>query len=144
MCKNVAVDVKIDNEIIETLIDVDLAQNIHKFVFAKQELDSWTKMVKELKSNIALKAKDILKDKDKASLTFLNEDKAVKVSFSWELSIDNIDLLSEILGNRFNDLVTTKTAYTPTAKLKEESYKNLEIAKCLNEKEKAPNVTVVK
>lgn len=90
------------------------------------------------------KAKDILKDKDKASLTFLNEDKAVKVSFSWDININDEATLTELLGDRFDDLVTTKIAYTPTAKLKEMSLQDDGIKQCLSIKEKQPQVSIVK
>ena len=49
-----------------------------------------------------------------------------------------------INNDRFDDLVTTKVSYTPTAKLKEMSLQDDGLKKCLTVKEKAPTVTIVK
>ena len=60
------------------------------------------------------------------------------------INISDEVTLTELLGDRFDDLVTTKVSYSPTQKLKEMSLQDDGLKKCLTVKEKAPTVTIVK
>ena len=66
------------------------------------------------------------------------------MAFGWDINISDEATLTELLGDRFDDLVTTKVSYTPTSKLKEMSLQDDGLKKCLTVKEKAPAVTIVK
>jgi bifunctional DNA-binding transcriptional regulator/antitoxin component of YhaV-PrlF toxin-antitoxin module len=89
-------------------------------------------------------AREVLGDGDTQTLTFCVDDDKVKIGFAYDVKVKDIDTLKEVLGERFDDLVTVKTDYKPDTKLKEMALDDDGLKECLSVKEKAPSVAVVK
>ncbi len=138
------VDIKIGKSIAKNIEDKSLLEAIKSFVETKKELDLQTGKLKTIKDELCLKAKEILKDVDETGVTLIAGDNSVKVAFGWDINISDEATLTELLGDRFDDLVITKVSYTPTSKLKEMSLQDDGLKKCLTVKEKAPTVTIAK
>ena len=138
------IEIKIGKKVVDTKKDKALLESIKSFIETKKELDLQTGKLKTIKDEICSKAKEILKDVDETGVTLIAGDDSVKVAFGWDINISDEATLTELLGDRFDDLVTTKVSYTPTAKLKEMSLQDDGLKKCLTVKEKAPTVTIVK
>ncbi len=138
------IDIKIGRKIVRTLKDKELAEKILEFESYKGVIDEYSKLLKDLKETISLKAKDLLKDKNEATLTFIVKDTCVKVTFGWNTSISDEKKLKEILADRFDDLVVTKVSYALSERLKEMSLDDDGIKECISVKEKAPAVTLAK
>lgn len=138
------IDIKIGKNVVGNRKDKGLQEAISSFVELKKEIDLQNENLKAVKEVIVAKAKEILKDVDETGVTLIAGDESVKVAFGWDINISDEATLTELLGDRFDDLVTTKVSYTPTAKLKEMSLQDDGLKKCLTVKEKAPTVTIVK
>jgi len=124
--------------------DKKLKTAISSFIKAKKEWDLQNIALKTIKDEIIVKAKELLEDEKETTITFSCNENSVKVVFAWDINITNQNLLFEVLGTRFDDLVNTKISYIPTAKLKEMSLGDEALAECLSLKEKAPAVSVIK
>ena len=144
MSANTTVDIKIGKKVVESKIDAKLEEAIRNFVEIKKEIDLNNELLKAIKEDIVKEAKEVLKSVDETGVTFITGDDSVKVAFGWDISVSDEATLAELLGDRFDDLVTTKVSYTPTAKLKEMSLQDDGLKQCLNVKEKAPTVTIGK
>lgn len=138
------IDIKIGKNVVGNRKDKGLQEAISSFVELKKEIDLQNENLKAVKEVIVAKAKEILKDVDETGVTLIAGDESVKVAFGWDINISDEATLTELLGDRFDDLVTTKVSYTPTAKLKEMSLQDDGLKKCLTVKEKAPTVTIGK
>ena len=138
------IDIKIGKNVVGNRKDKGLREAISSFVELKKEIDLQNENLKAVKEVLVAKAKEILKDVDETGVTLIDGDNSVKVAFGWDINISDEATLTELLGDRFDDLVTTKVSYTPTAKLKEMSLQDDGLKKCLTVKEKAPTVTIVK
>jgi len=126
------------------LNDKKLKTAISNFIEAKKEWDLQNIALKTIKDEIIVKAKELLEDEKETTITFFSDKNSVKVVFAWDINITNQNLLFEVLGTRFDDLVNTKISYIPTAKLKQMSLGDEALAECLSLKEKAPAVSVIK
>lgn len=144
MSANITVDIKIGKKVVESKIDAKLEEAIRNFIEIKKEIDLNNELLKAIKEDIVKEAKEVLKSVDETGVTLIAGDNSVKVAFGWDINISDEATLTELLGDRFDDLVTTKVSYTPTAKLKEMSLQDDGLKKCLTVKEKAPTVTIVK
>ena len=144
MSAKMTVDVKIGKKIVDSRVDTELAKNIKSFVDVKKELDSLNEVLKGLKSSIEEKARYFLEDYKESSVVLIAADSSLKVVFGWDVSVSNEALLVELLGDRFDDLVTTKVSYAPTQKLKEMALEDDGLKECLSVKEKAAAFSVVK
>lgn len=138
------IDIKIGKNVVGNRKDKGLQEAISSFVQLKKEIDLQNENLKAVREVLVAKAKEILKDVDETGVTLIAGDDSVKVAFGWDINISDEATLTELLGDRFDDLVTTKVSYTPTAKLKEMSLQDDGLKKCLTVKEKAPTVTIVK
>jgi len=114
------------------------------FSETKGEIDALNEKLKGYKATMADVARDILGSGDTQTLTFCVDDDKVKVSFGYDIKVKDVDALKELLGERFDDLVTVKTDYKPDTKLKEMALDDDGLRTCLSVKEKAPAVAVVK
>lgn len=144
MSANITVDVKIGKNVVKSMVDANLGEAIKRFVETKKELDLQTGKLKTIKDEICIKAKELLAGFDEATVTLITNNDSVKVAFGWDVNISDEAMLTELLGDRFDDLVTTKISYTPTSKLKEMSLQDDGLKKCIAVKEKAPTVTITK
>ena len=144
MSANMTVDIKIGKNVIDSRVDAKLSEAIKRYVETKKELDLQTGKLKSIKDELVIEAQNVLKSVDETGVTFITGDDSVKVAFGWDISVSDEATLTELLGDRFDDLVTTKVSYTPTAKLKEMSLQDDGLKQCLNVKEKAPTVTIGK
>lgn len=144
MSANMTVDIKIGKNVIDSRVDAKLSEAIKRYVETKKELDLQTGKLKSIKDELVIEAQNVLKSVDETGVTFITGDDSVKVAFGWDISVSDEATLAELLGDRFDDLVTTKVSYTPTAKLKEMSLQDDGLKKCLTVKEKAPTVTIGK
>ena len=142
--KDIKIGIKIGKKIIDTKKDKALNEALVSFTEVKREIDLLNEKLKASKEVISAKSKDILKNMDETTVTLITGDINVKVSFGWDINISDEATLTELLGDRFDDLVTTKVSYTPTAKLKEMSLVDDGLKKCLTIKEKAPTVAISK
>jgi len=114
------------------------------FVKTKQEIDALNQELKSFKEVLAEAAKEELGNTDASTVTFQMDDKAVKISFGWDVKIKDPDTLKEVLGDRFYDLVEETIVQKPAKKLKEIALEDDGIRECLEIKEKSPSVAVVK
>ncbi len=144
MSANITVDIKIGKNVVDSRVDAKLSEAIKRYVETKKELDLQTGKLKSIKDELVIEAQNVLKSVDETGVTFITGDDSVKVAFGWDISVSDEATLTELLGDRFDDLVTTKVSYTPTAKLKEMSLQDDGLKKCLTVKEKAPTVTIGK
>lgn len=138
------IDIKIGKNVVGNRKDKGLQEAISSFVELKKEIDLQNEKLKFVKEVIVAKAKEILEGVDETGVTLIAGDNSVKVAFGWDINISDEATLTELLGDRFDDLVTTKVSYTPTAKLKEMILQDDGLKKCLTVKEKAPTVTIGK
>ena len=138
------IEIKIGKKVVDTKKDEALLESIKSFIETKKELDLQTGKLKTIKDEICSKAKVLLKDADETTVTLIAGEDSLKVAFGWDINISDEATLTELLGDRFDDLVTTKVSYTPTSKLKEMSLQDDGLKKCLTVKEKAPTVTIAK
>ncbi|MCT7613504.1 hypothetical protein N5U20_09825 [Aliarcobacter butzleri] len=144
MSANITVDIKIGKKVVESKIDAKLEEAIRNFVEIKKEIDLNNELLKAIKEDIVKEAKEVLKSVDETGVTFVAGNNSLKVAFGWDINISDEATLTELLGDRFDDLVTTKVSYSPTQKLKEMSLQDDGLKKCLTVKEKAPTVTIAK
>ena len=114
------------------------------FVETKGEIDLLNEKLKGYKATMIDQARDILGDGDTQTLTFCVDDDKVKIGFAFDIKIKDEAALREILGERFDDLVSVKTDYKPDTKLKEMALDDDGLRECMSVKEKAPSVTAVK
>jgi len=114
------------------------------FVKTKKEIDTLNESLKKSKEHLSTAAKEELGESDAATVTFQKDGYAIKISFGWDIKIKDEDLLKEIIGDRFEDLVETKVTQAPSKKLKELALEDDGLQKCMVVKEKAPSVTMVK
>lgn len=116
------------------------------FMRTLKEIEPQYKAQKEV---IARKAKSFIDDK--GTVTFLVDTEGwglieCKVTFQYEAVIpdDKVKEVKRILGERFNDLVRTKTTYYATKnliKLATDADKGKELAECIVVKEKAAQIS---
>jgi len=114
------------------------------FVETKEKMDELKSELDEHKNVLAVKAEDILSDSDTSTITFGVDDDRVKISFGFDIKIKDEETLREILGVRFDDLVSTTTTYRPDTKLKDMALVDDGLKECLSVKAKAPSVSIVK
>lgn len=114
------------------------------FVETKAKIDELNKVLKEQKDVLVSKAREILGDDEASTITLSVDDDSVKISFGWDVKVDDEGALQEILGDRFQDLVTTNVVFKPDNKLRAMALEDDGLRECLVIKEKAPAVAVVK
>lgn len=114
------------------------------FIKTKDEIDALNKTLKEYKDILSAAAREELGDSDAATVTLAKENHAIKVSFGWDITIKDQDALKAILGDRFYDLVEEKTEQKPGKKLKEMALEDEGLQTCIQIKEKAPSVEIVR
>lgn len=114
------------------------------FCETKAKIDELDEQLKKHKTLIVDEAKNILGDDDVSTITFSVGEDSVKISFGFDIKVTDDTTLKEILGDRFEDLVTVKTDYKPVNKLKEMALEDDGLKSCLAVKEKTPTVAVVK
>ncbi len=114
------------------------------FVETKTKIDELNKVLKEQKDVLVAKARDILGEDEASTLTFSVDDDSVKISFGWDVKVENEGVLQEILGERFQDLVTTNVVFKPDGKLRAMALEDDALRECLIIKEKSPAVSIVK
>lgn len=116
---------------------------VEDFYDIKKEMDILYEKLKEHKEVIVGYAKEVLDGSDNATVTFEANTKAVKVSFGWDIKIEDKPKLKELLGDRFDVLVKTETVFKPEKRLKEMALEDDGLKLCLEIKEKTPSVAVV-
>lgn len=116
---------------------------VEDFYDLKREIDVLSEKLKEHKEVIVSYAKEALEGNDNATVTFEADTKIVKVSFGWDINIEDEVKLKEILGERFDVLVKTETVLKPERRLKEMALEDDGLKLCLSIKEKTPSVAVV-
>ena len=114
------------------------------FVETKAKIDELSRVLKEQKEVLVAKAKEILGDDEASTVTLSVDDDSVKITFGWDVKVDDEGKLQEILGERFQDLVTTNVVFKPDTKLRAMALEDDGLRECLVIKEKAPSVSVVK
>jgi len=124
--------------------DSDTEIAVMQFVNIKREIDELNVKLKEQKAVLSQKARDFLSDDDASTITFSVDEDSVKVSFGWDVKVDDEGKLQDILGKRFEDLVKTSVVFKPVDKLRVMAIDDDGIRECLIVKEKAPAVSVVK
>lgn len=117
---------------------------LSSFVELKLEIDLMTKRMNEHKAVLIEKARTILGDDEVSTITFIVDTEAVKVSFGWDVKVSDEGVLQELLGERFQDLVTTTVNFKPDEKLRKMALDDDGLKACLSIKEKAPAVAVIK
>ena len=126
----------------ETSREVEAA--VIKFVDIKEQIDKLTVVLKEQKEILVKKGEAILEDSEASSVTLGVGDDNVNIKFDWDIKVDNEKKLRAVIGDRFSDLVTTKTVFTPTAKLKGMALEDDGLKECLSVKPKAPAFKIVR
>ena len=119
-----------------------------QFVELKAEQTKIDNKLKEQQTILAEFGKGELSNSDNSSLTLSVGDDGVNIKFDWNIKVSDKEKLREILGDRYQDLVTVKTEITPVAKLKKDALAALEkddseLMDCFSIKEKAPAFKVV-
>lgn len=114
------------------------------FVETKVKIDALNKVLKEQKDVLTTKAREILGDDEASTVTLSVDDDSVKITFGWDVKVEDEGTLQEILGDRFQDLVTTNVVFKPDNKLRVMAVDDDGLRECLVIKEKAPSVAVVK
>jgi len=114
------------------------------FVDTKSQIDALNKILKEQKDVLTTKAREILGDDEASTVTLSVDDDSVKITFGWDVKVEDEGTLQEILGDRFQDLVTTNVVFKPDNKLRVMAVDDDGLRECLVIKEKAPSVAVVK
>ena len=117
---------------------------VTSFVATKSKIDELNAILKADKEVLIEKAKKILGDDDVSTITFMVGEEKVQMGFGYDIKISDDELLRKVLGDRFDDLVITKTSYAPEKKLKEMMVDDDGLAECLSIKEKATTFKVVK
>lgn len=114
------------------------------FVDIKSQIDKLNLKLKEHKDVLSQKGVTILEDSEASSVTLsVNEDN-VNIKYDWDIKVTDDVKLKKIVGERFEDLVSTKTVFTPGAKLKTMVLDDDGLRECLSVKEKAPAFKIVK
>lgn len=116
---------------------------VEDFYDIKKEIDALGEKLKEHKEVIVSYAKEVIDGSDNATVTFEADSKVVKVSFGWDIKIEDEAKLKEILGERFDVLVKSETLLKPERRLKEMALEDDGLKQCLSIKEKTPSVAVV-
>ncbi|OHE14126.1 hypothetical protein [Sulfurimonas sp. RIFOXYD2_FULL_34_21] len=116
---------------------------VEDFYDIKKEMDILYEKLKEHKEVIITYAKEALDGSDNATVTFEEGSKSIKVSFGWDIKIEDEAKLKEILGERFDVLVKTETVLKPERRLKEMAVEDDGLKLCLSVKEKTPTLTVI-
>lgn len=137
------VQIKINKSITEEK-NIILEDAIKGFLSTKAEVDAFNEKLKEYKEIISTKAKEHLEKSDAATCTLSCDDGAIKVTFGWDIAVADEPKLRILLGDRFGDLVNESITYKPVAKLKEMALEDDGLKECLNIKEKAATLSVVK
>jgi len=114
------------------------------FVDTKSQIDALNKILKEQKDVLTTKAREILGDDEASTVTLSVDDDSVKITFGWDVKVEDEGALQEILGDRFQDLVTTNVVFKPDNKLRAMALEDDGLRECLVIKEKSPAVAVVK
>lgn len=132
------------NKTIKEEKNITLEDAIQGFLNTKAEIDALGEKMKEHKEVIAKKAKEHLKKTDAATCTLSVDDGAVKVTFGWDITVEDEPKLRVLLGDRFDDLVNESVTYKPAQKLKVMALVDDGLKECLSVKEKSPALSVVK
>ena len=135
--------VKIGREVTEQK-DRGAEGSVADFVEIKTEIDALNEKLKVAKEVLIEKAVEILGDDETSTITFSVDDDSVQISFGYDIKVKDEDTLRKILADRFDDLVTTKTTFTPDKKLKEMALEDDCLHECMSVKAKAPALKVVK
>lgn len=114
------------------------------FVELKAEIDKLNLQLAEQKELLINKAKELIGKEDVSTITLGVDDDNVKISFGFDVKVEDEAKLTELLGDRFDDLVQTTISYKPRTKLKEMALEDDGLKECLSIKEKAPSIAVVK
>lgn len=117
---------------------------LSSFVELKMQIDEMSKRMNEHKVVLIEKAREILGDDDVSTINFRVDTEAVRISFGWDVKVSDEGVLQELLGERFQDLVSTTVNFKPDEKLRKMALEDDGIKACLSIKEKAPAVAVVK
>lgn len=118
--------------------------SVADFVEIKTEIDELNEKLKVAKEVLIDKAVEILGDDETSTITFSVDDDSVQISFGYDIKVKDEATLRKILADRFDDLVTTKTTFTPDKKLKEMALEDDGLHECMSVKAKAPALKVVK
>jgi len=135
--------VKIGREVTEQK-DRSAEGAVADFVEIKTEIDALNEKLKVAKEVLIDKAVLILGDDETSTITFSVDDDSVQISFGYDIKVKDEDTLRKILADRFDDLVTTKTTFTPDKKLKEMALEDDGLHECMSVKAKTPALKVVK
>ena len=117
---------------------------VASFVETKHKIDELNVILKADKEVLIEKARKIFGDDDVSTITLMVGEDKVQMGFGFDIKISDDVLLRKVLGERFDDLVITKTSYAPEKKLKEMMLDDDGLAECLSIKEKATAFKVVK
>ena len=142
-----SINVKIGKSVVKTFDtseEPSLEESISDFIEIKNDIDKLNEELKEIKAYLVEVGEHFLQDSENSTVTFENGDGAVKVAFGWDVNVSDEATLNMLLGDRFDDLVSVKTTYAPSSRLKEMALHDDGLKKCLTIKQKAPAVSVVK
>jgi len=114
------------------------------FAETKSKIDLLNVKLKDYKETIIEAGRTILGDGDTQTLTFCVDESKVKIGFAFDIKIKDEKALRELLGERFDNLVSVKIDYKPDTKLKEMALDDDGLKSCMSVKEKAPSVVMVK
>ena len=142
-----SINVKIGKNVVKSFNtgeEPSLEESITDFFEIKDEIDKLNEELKELKAYFADVGAHFLEDSENSTVTLQRQDGAIKIVFGWDVSVSDEATLNVLLGDRFDDLVSVKTTYSPSAKLKEMALNDDGLKQCLSLKPKAPTISVVK
>ncbi len=137
------IETKIGKEV-STIKDSTTERALKDFVKTKAEIDALNSLLKEQKEVLANKAKGLLYEEEASTILFQSGDSAVKITLGIDAKIKDEEILRKILGERFHDLVNETITQKPEKKLKEMALEDDALLECIELKEKAPAVSVVK
>ncbi len=125
------------------ITDADLADVLKRAYMLYSVMQELKEEYDEEKKRLISKARTYIGDK--GTITFVHSGIEVKITFQHEVIIpnDKVEQLKKLLGERFNDLVKTKTIYYATANLIDmavDADRGKEIAECIIVKEKGVQI----
>lgn len=137
------VNVKIAKQT-DKIKSVKVEKAIEELAKLKQVSDDANDQMKAHKETIIEEARKQLDGTDIQTISFGVSETEVKVSFSYDIKIQDEDNLLALLGDRYYDLTTEKKVISPTTKLKEMALEDDGLSDYMSIKEKAPAVSVKK
>jgi len=120
-----------------------LSRAVEDFCEIKAQIDELNEKLKEHKETIVQNARDILLGDEASTISFIEGDSGVKVSFGWDIKVGDDKKLKKLLADKFDLLVKTEMIYKPEKRLKELALNDDGLKECLEIREKAPSVSVI-